>query len=147
MAGPSKCAHLLVDLPCAQEDAEEQYADIGSEEELGDTTLQDPSSVEENGEDLGWCCQFPSAKADVHQFVGEQNGLNKTTATDITENSQPFEFLLLYFQTILAVTVQETNQHMQQDAQARNKPDIPYSHQVSEMDLYVFFCSYSSDRS
>jgi hypothetical protein len=35
-----------------QDDVEEQYADSDSEEELGDMTLQDPSSAEENDEDL-----------------------------------------------------------------------------------------------
>jgi hypothetical protein len=68
----------------------------------------------------------------VHQLVGEQNGLNNTTSLNITENSQHRDFFLLYFQTILAVIVQETNQYMQQDAQARNKPDITYSQQISE---------------
>jgi hypothetical protein len=48
MAGPSKRMRLLVDLACAQDDIEEQYADIDSGEELEDTTLQDPSSSEEN---------------------------------------------------------------------------------------------------
>jgi hypothetical protein len=33
----------------------------------------------------------PSDKADVHQFVGEQNGLNKITAPNISENSQPVD--------------------------------------------------------
>jgi hypothetical protein len=73
MAGPSKCAHLLVDLTCVQDDAEEQYAAIDSKEELEDTTLQDPSIAEENDEDLEWHPQLLSDKADVHQFVGEQN--------------------------------------------------------------------------
>jgi hypothetical protein len=45
----------------------------------------------------------------MHQFVGKQNGLNKTGAPSIAENSQPCDFFLLYFQTILTVIVQETN--------------------------------------
>jgi hypothetical protein len=61
--------HLLVDLACAQDYVEEQYTD--SEEELDNTTRQDPSSAE--GNDEHWCHQPPSDKADVHQFVGEQN--------------------------------------------------------------------------
>jgi hypothetical protein len=73
MAGPSKNTLLLVNLACVQDDVEEQYADIDSEEELKDTALQEPSSAEENNEDLLWCHQPPSDKADVHQFVGEQN--------------------------------------------------------------------------
>jgi hypothetical protein len=48
----------------------------------------------------------------VHQFVGEQNGLFPI----LQKISQPSEFFLLYFQTILAVTVQETSQYMQQAA-------------------------------
>jgi hypothetical protein len=74
--------------------------DINSEEEHEDATLHDPSSAEEN-DDLEWCHQLPSDKADVHQCVGEQSGLNRTTACNITENSQPCDFILLYFQTIL----------------------------------------------
>jgi hypothetical protein len=46
--------------------------------------------------------------ADVPQFVGE-HGLNRTVARSITENSQPRDFFLLYFQTIPAVTAQEIN--------------------------------------
>jgi hypothetical protein len=34
MEEPSKCAHLLGDLACAQGDVEEQCADIDSEEEI-----------------------------------------------------------------------------------------------------------------
>jgi hypothetical protein len=86
-AGPSKRTCLLINLACAQDDVEEQYADSESEEELGDTALQDPSSAEEN-EDLECHHHLPSDKADVHQFVGEQNGLNKAAAPIITENSQ-----------------------------------------------------------
>jgi hypothetical protein len=41
--------------------------------------------------------------------VGKQNGLNKTAAPNIAENSQPHDFFLLYFQTILTIVVQETN--------------------------------------
>jgi hypothetical protein len=101
---------LLVDLASAQDDVEEQYADIDSEEELEDTTLQDPSSAEEeNEEDFECHLKLSSDKADVHQFVGEQNGLNKAAAPSITENSQPCELFLLYFQTNVAVIVQETN--------------------------------------
>jgi hypothetical protein len=70
--------------------------------------------------------------------VGEQNGLNRTTAPNITENSQPHEFFLLYFHTLLAVIVQETNQYVQQDAQAKNKPNIPYFQQIHIKDLYAF---------
>jgi hypothetical protein len=33
MAGPSKHAHLLVNLACAEVDVEEQYTDIGTKEE------------------------------------------------------------------------------------------------------------------
>lgn len=77
-----------------QDEAEEQYTDITLEGELEDTRLQDPSPAEEVSE---WCYELPSDKADMHQFVGEQKGLNKTTATNITENSQPRDFFLLYF--------------------------------------------------
>jgi hypothetical protein len=70
--------------------------------------------------------------------VGEKSGLNKTAAPNITENSQPFDLFLLYFQTILAVIVQETNQYMQQEAQTRNKPDITYSQKISVKNLYTF---------
>jgi uncharacterized membrane protein len=45
----------------------------------------------------------------VYQFVGEQNEMKKTAARNIAESSQPRGFCLLYFQIILAVTVQETN--------------------------------------
>jgi hypothetical protein len=47
------------------------YTDNDSEEELEDTTIQDPSSAEENDEDLEWHHQLPSDKADVHQFFGK----------------------------------------------------------------------------
>jgi hypothetical protein len=55
------------------------------------------------------------------------SGLDKTAARNITETSQPPDFFLLYFQTILAVIVQDTNRYVQQDALARNKQDITYS--------------------
>jgi hypothetical protein len=74
----------------------------------------------------------------VRHFVGEKRGLDKTAARNITENSQPRDFFLLYFQTILAITVQETNRYIQQDARVRNKLDIPYCQQISIKDLYAF---------
>jgi hypothetical protein len=49
---PSKQTRLLVELACAQDSVEEQYGDIDSEEEPEDATFQDPSSAEENNEDL-----------------------------------------------------------------------------------------------
>jgi hypothetical protein len=67
---------------------EEQYADTDSEEDIEDNTLQDPSSAEED-EDLQWRRRLPSDKADVRQFVGEQSGLDKTAASNITDFSTP----------------------------------------------------------
>jgi hypothetical protein len=123
----------------AQGDAEEKYAGMDSEEELEkDATLQGQSSAEDNDEDLEWHHKHPSDKADFHQFVGEQIGLNKTAAPNISENSKPLDFFLLYFQTIQPVTVQQTNCYMQQDAKARNKPGIPDSQQISMKYLYAF---------
>jgi hypothetical protein len=75
---------------------------------------------------------------DVHQSVGQQSVLDKTAAPIITENSQPRDFFLLYFQTIPSVIVQETNRCKQQDTQARNKRNITYSQQISVKDLYAF---------
>jgi hypothetical protein len=89
---------------------------------------------------------LPSDKADVHQFVGEHL-LNKVAVPNITKNSQPHEFFLLYFQTILAVIVQKTNQYMQQDAQARNKPDMAYSQGKKCKVSVCISCNYSSEGS
>jgi hypothetical protein len=60
----------------------------------------------------------------VHQFAGEENLLNKTTAPKITGNSQSHEFFLLYFQTILAVKrpTDICNKYT-----SKNEPDIAYS--------------------
>jgi hypothetical protein len=52
-------ARVLVDFACAQDDAEAQNTDIGSGDELEDTTPRDPSSAEENVEDLQWHPHFP----------------------------------------------------------------------------------------
>jgi hypothetical protein len=70
--------------------------------------------------------------------VGEQNELNKTTAPNISEISRPLAIFLLYFQIILPDIVQEINCYMEQKAQARNKPDIPHSQQISMKDLSAF---------
>jgi hypothetical protein len=43
--------------------------------------------LEKNYEDLEWCRKLHSDKADKHQLVGEQNGLNKTIAPRIPENT------------------------------------------------------------
>jgi hypothetical protein len=67
--------HLLVDLVvCAQNDVEEQCADVVDSEEIKDTVLHISSSVDVS-EDLEWCQELLSGQADVHQFVGEQNVL------------------------------------------------------------------------
>jgi hypothetical protein len=79
------------------------------------------------------CHKLPTSKADVQQIVGEQNELNKTTAPDISENSQPLSLVLLYFQTVLSVAVQETNWFMQNYAM----PDFPHSQQIVK-GLYAF---------
>jgi hypothetical protein len=61
---------LLVDLACVQDDVEEQYADIESEDELKDGTLaRSIASAEEDDKDLEQHHRLPSDKADVHQFV------------------------------------------------------------------------------
>jgi hypothetical protein len=84
IARPSKCTWLLADSACAQDDDDdEQYADIVSEEEVTDTPLEDPPSSEGND----GCHKFPSAKAIMHHFVGEQNGLNRTATSSISKNS------------------------------------------------------------
>jgi hypothetical protein len=108
MTRPSKRASVSR-LACVQDDAKAQYADIDSARELEDRTLQDSPLAEENYGDLQWHHNLPSDKAAVRHFVGEQRGLDKTAARNITENSQLHDFFLLYFQIILAVIVQETN--------------------------------------
>jgi hypothetical protein len=82
---------------------------------------------------FSWSCSCT-----VHGIVGEQNGLNKTTAFSSFENPHPLDFFLLYFQTIILLIVQETNHCMQQGAQTRNKPDIPDSQQINMNDLCAF---------
>lgn len=52
MTGLPKCMHLLVNRARAQENAEERYADIDSQEKIKNSSCQDPSSSEENDEDL-----------------------------------------------------------------------------------------------
>jgi hypothetical protein len=42
VVGPSKCAHLLIELACAQND--EQYVDNDSEKAVSSTLLEDTSS-------------------------------------------------------------------------------------------------------
>jgi hypothetical protein len=48
-------ARAPVNLACAQDGVKGHYTDIDLEEELQDATLQDPSSAEENDDDLEWC--------------------------------------------------------------------------------------------
>jgi hypothetical protein len=55
--GPSKCFHLLVNLACAQDDA-----DIVSKEVVRSIPLQDPLSSEECDESLEWCHKLPVIK-------------------------------------------------------------------------------------
>jgi hypothetical protein len=99
VAGPSKYTWVLGD----------------SEQEIGDILLHDPVSSEESEKNLECGCKLPSDETDLHQFVKEQNGLNKTAAHDNYENSQPLNLFLLYFEIILKVTLEETNHYMQQD--------------------------------
>jgi hypothetical protein len=47
----------------------------------------------------------------------------------------------LYFQTILPVTVQETNCYMQEDARTREKPEAPDSPETSMKDLHIFLAT------
>lgn len=47
-----KCAHILVDVASEQDDAEEWYADVDTEEEIKANPFQDSSSSEENEDDL-----------------------------------------------------------------------------------------------
>jgi hypothetical protein len=82
----SEMCCVLVILACMQDDVEEQFADIDSED-LKYTTLQDLSS-EENDEDLEWCHYLISDKAAVLQFMGEQSGVDKTAGHKFTKNFQ-----------------------------------------------------------
>jgi hypothetical protein len=73
---------FLVDLACAQHD------ELWSWLKRGDwwCSLQDLTFLGEKNEVLEWCHKLPFDKADTHQFVREQNGLNKTAAPNIREN-------------------------------------------------------------
>jgi hypothetical protein len=133
---------ILIDLACAQDDDDddddegEQHADTGSEAEFDDTSLQGPSFFKEDDENMEWRHKLPSDKGDVHQFVGEENWLNKAAAPNIPENSQRIRFLL-HFQNILQLIIQKTNRYMQQDAQTI-KTDIPHSQEINTKDFMHF---------
>jgi hypothetical protein len=58
------------------------------------------STSEESDKDLQWWHKLPSGNADVCQFVGEQCLLNKIC---YLYNSQPLNFFVLYFETIVPV--------------------------------------------
>jgi hypothetical protein len=86
MIGPSKCARFLVYLAVQEQDiVHENYADTDSDEEQNDTRLQDPDDDNENdddndnnnNEDADWRGELPADWTPVHEFIGEQNGLNK----------------------------------------------------------------------
>jgi hypothetical protein len=98
--GPLKYVRLLVDLVVgAQNDVEEQCADVDSQE-IKDVILHISSSGEIS-EDLEWRQELLSGQADVHQFVGEQNVLGEggggTVGHIISEISQSMDFFFLYF--------------------------------------------------
>jgi hypothetical protein len=83
-AGHLKYSCILVVLICGQDNVEEQDADSDSEEDIDDTPLASPAS-EENDEDLMQCHKLTSEEANVHQFLVEQTGPHKTTASGISE--------------------------------------------------------------
>jgi hypothetical protein len=87
-----------------------------------------PSPKENNC--LEWHHQLPSDKAVLHKFMWEWNGLNKTAAQNITENSRSDGIFLLYFQTVLEIMFKKPTDNMQLDTQAGNKLDITYSQHV-----------------
>jgi hypothetical protein len=75
MTWPSQRMRILIDLACTLDDYDEkQLTDTDSGTNFDVTSLQDPSSSEEDEEDLEWSHKLPSDKADVHQFVENKMG-------------------------------------------------------------------------
>jgi hypothetical protein len=80
-----------------QDIVHENYADTDSDEEHNDTRLQDPDDNNDSNEDADWRSKLPADRALVHKFIGEQNGLNKEASPDITTDTMPGDYFMLYF--------------------------------------------------
>jgi hypothetical protein len=74
----------LVDLASAQDDVEECYADVDTEEEIKANPFQNSLSSEENEDDLEWHHKLLSYKAAVYGCMREQNGINKATVPSMS---------------------------------------------------------------
>jgi hypothetical protein len=100
VVGPSKCAHLLIELTCAQND--EQYTDNGSEKVVNNTTLDDPSSFElTNSMELSSCEASSHSAAQESQHFMEPGGSlpcsQESTTGRCTEpdESSPYHAILV----------------------------------------------------
>jgi hypothetical protein len=74
-----------------------------------------------------WCHKLSSEKPNVHQFLVEQTRQHQTTASSISEIHN---LSTLCWFADYSVTAQQSNCYVQQDTQARNKPDISDSQQL-----------------
>jgi hypothetical protein len=74
--------------------------DTDSDEEQNDSQLQDPEDdniVDDDYEGADWWEKLPTDWAPLHEFLGEQNGLNKLAATNITDDSKTGDYFILFF--------------------------------------------------
>jgi hypothetical protein len=142
MAGPSKRARVSVDLALIEEDViGENYADTDSDEEQNDSRLQDPeddNTVDDDNEGADWRGKLPTDRAPLHEFLGEQNGLNKLAAPNITNDSKPEDYFMLFFRLILPIVLLETNRYMEQVSTAKGKA-LPPTQDIFMKDLLAFF--------
>jgi hypothetical protein len=73
----------------------------------------------------------------VHTFIGQQNGLNKEAAPDITNDATPGEYFMLFFRNVLPILL-ETNRYMEQAFTAENKT-LPPSQEILMKYMFAFF--------
>jgi hypothetical protein len=79
----------------------------------------------------------------VHKLIGEQNGLNKEAAPDITNDATPGDYFMLFFRTVLPIISLETNRYMDQVYAAKDKT-LPPLQEILMKDMFAFFAHHSN---
>jgi hypothetical protein len=110
-----------------QDIVDENYAETDSDEDNND-----------NNEDADWKGKLPADRAQVHTFIGEQNGLDKEAAPDITNEATPGDYFMLFFCTVLPIILLQTNHYMDQVFAAKDKT-LRRLREILMKDMFAFF--------
>jgi hypothetical protein len=77
---------------------------------------------EEEEEEMRFRVRRRGDSANILDFTGYPNGINRTAAPDINATSSPFSIFILFFQRVFQILLEESNRYFHQFLATQNNP-------------------------